>query len=298
MIQRIIIEGIKNILRSFWLSATAISVLTVNLASVVIVASSSTFVGYSVRNLDKYVSFPAFIQDTYKEEDIPKLIEKIKSIPEVKEVEYFDKEKASKELTESSGKVNLDVIKNNDSDYKNLVWRFVLITPENSESYSKVLEKIKSNDFEGVWKEVVGSENFVDNLINIYSWINIISWFLIVIFGLISALVMFNILRMTIYNHKDEIEIMRLVGATNNYIRMPFVVEGIIYSIISSFIVTIFFSILARLFLSNTITWLVSSNAINDLNNQIYYIFGITLLSATIFSAITSYMATTKYLKL
>lgn len=297
---RPVLEGFKNILRSFWLSATAVSVLTVNLASIVIVITLSTFLGYSVRNLDNLISIPAFIQDSYSEDKVPNLIDKIKSISEVKSVEYFDKDKAAGELTSSSSKVDLSNIKNSNQDYKNLVWRFVLVTPKSSEDYKKVIAELKSSEFDGIWKEVVGDENFVDKLVSFYSWIRTGSIFLIIVFVLISVLVMVNILRMTIYNHKDEIEIMRLVGATNNYIRTPFVVEGIMYSFLAAVVVSVVF-ISSFYFLLPTVgNWVAGGNSSNlqDLSVQIYSIFGLTMFMGTLLGGVTSYTATTRYLNL
>ena len=70
MLKRSILEGLKNSSRSLWLSITAIVVLTVSLSSVALVIGLSVTVGYTVRNLDALVSFPAFFKETVTEEAI------------------------------------------------------------------------------------------------------------------------------------------------------------------------------------------------------------------------------------
>jgi cell division transport system permease protein len=303
MLKRAFLEGVKNIVRSFWLAATAVTVLTVSLASVTLVATLSTVVGYAVRNLDNLISVPAFVQESVSDDQIPALTEKIKSISDVKSVQYFDKEQANSALEDGNIGINLDFIKSQAKDDKNLVWRFYLVTPKNSESYGKVIDTLKGPDFQDTWKDVVGDENFVDNLIAFNSWVRIIGAVLILVFALISILVMSNIIRITIYSHKDEIEIMRLVGATNGYIRAPFIAEGILFNLISAIIVSLFFVPMFNIVLPIVANWINGGNISSSANTgqlmlQTYGIFGATLVGGLVVGGLTSYFATQRYLKL
>lgn len=303
MLKRAFLEGVKNIVRSFWLAATAVTVLTVSLASVTLVASLSTVVGYAVRNLDNLISVPAFVQENVSDDQIPDLTAKVRAIPDVKNVQYFDKEQANAALEAGNIGINLDFIKSQAKDDKNLVWRFYLVTPKNSESYGKVIETLKGSDFKDTWKDVVGDENFVNNLISFNSWVRIVGIVLILIFALISILVMSNIIRITIYSHKDEIEIMRLVGATNSYIRAPFIAEGILFNLISALIVSLFFIPLSNIILPNVASWINGGNisataGTGQLMLQTYGIFGATLVGGLVVGGLTSYFATQRYLKL
>jgi cell division transport system permease protein len=303
MLKRAFLEGVKNIVRSFWLAATAVTVLTVSLASVTLVASLSTVVGYAVRNLDNLISVPAFVQESVSDDQIPDLTAKVKAIPDVKSVQYYDKEQANAALEAGNIGINLDFIKSQAKDDKNLVWRFYLVTPKNSESYGKVIETLKGADFKDTWKDVVGDENFVNNLIAFNSWVRIVGVVLILIFALISILVMSNIIRITIYSHKDEIEIMRLVGATNGYIRAPFIAEGILFNLISAIIVSLFFIPGFNIILPNVASWINGGNAnsaagTGQLMLQTYGIFGATLVGGLLVGGLTSYFATQRYLKL
>ncbi|MEI6728662.1 MAG: permease-like cell division protein FtsX [bacterium] len=305
MFKRAFLEGVKNIVRSFWLAATAVTVLTVSLASVTLVATLSTVVGYAVRNLDNLISIPAFVQESVSDDQIPGLTNKLQTIPDVKSVKYYDKEAANQALREGVTSVNLDFAKSQVESDKNLVFRFYLITPKNSESYGKIIETLKGVDFQDYWKQkdVVGDVKFIDNLISFNSWVRIIGVVLILIFALISILVMSNIIRITIYSHKDEIEIMRLVGATNGYIRAPFIAEGILFNLISAFIVSLVFVPGFNIILPNVANWInganVSANAgAGQLMLQTYGIFGATLVGGLVVGGLTSYFATQRYLKL
>jgi cell division transport system permease protein len=281
MLKRAFLEGLKNITRSFWLSATAIFILTVSFASVAIFVALTSIAGFSVRNLDSLVSFPAFFTKDFPEEQIPQVLSKIQAIPEVRSAEYFDREQAQENL--SSGGIGFnDAFLESAGSGENFAWRFILITPTTSEKYGSVLTEVKSDGFAGTWEEVFGDEEFVNRLIwwnQIFQWVSII---LIGIFTTVSILVMANILRITIYNYRDEIEIMRLVGATNNYIRALF---------IPSF----------QLLLPQLQSFLgsgVNQDSTNLLIFQTYGIFFLAILLGTSIGILTSYMATQRYLKL
>ena len=91
MLKRSLVEALKNLTRSIWLSVTAISVLTVSLASVALVATLFTTVGFAIRNLDNLISIPAFLSESYPEENVNDLMSRVKSIPEVKSAQYSDR---------------------------------------------------------------------------------------------------------------------------------------------------------------------------------------------------------------
>ena len=296
MLKRFIVEGLKNTTRSIWLSITAIMVLTVSLASVSLIITMSVTVGYTVRNLDKLVSFPAFFKDTVVEEQINNtIIPQLKSTPNIKNIEYFDKDKARKALETGSAGFVSSYLKQEE----NLAWRYLLVTPDKSENYKAVVQSIKEGKFKDVFDDVPNDPRFIENLISFYSWVNIIGLVLIVVFGLISILVTSNILRMTIYNHRDEIEIMRLVGATNNYIRGPFVAQGVIYNIISAFLVVFMFVFVIAVSAPYLKSYLgVSATAGNgDLITQIYLALFLTVIVSIIIGIITVYVSIQKYLK-
>jgi cell division transport system permease protein len=298
MLRRFITEGIKNVTRSVWLSITAIMVLTVSLFSVTLIIGLSVTIGFTVRNLDTLVSFPAFFRENVVEEQIKNtIIPQLKTLPNVKNVEYFDKEKARKALDTGSAANFISQLKQDE----NLAWRYALITPDKSENYKTIVQSVKEGKYRDVFEDIPNSPDFIDNLIKFYSWTTFISIAMIVIFGLISVLVMSNILRMTIYNHRDEIEIMRLVGATNNYIRGPFVAQGVIYNIVSAGLVTLLFVSLVGFFAPPLKAFLGISSLSNgngaDLIAQIYLSLFLTMAASIGLGVFTVYVSIQKYLK-
>jgi cell division transport system permease protein len=236
----------------------------------------------------------------YQEEQIPDILARVEAIDEVKKIEYFDRERARENLEQGNAGFTQEFLDTLSESDVNFAWRYVLVTPVDSESYGAVIQRLEGEEFAGVWEDVFGDQEFVNNLIWYNDIIRYASIVLIIIFALISLLVMVNILRITIYNYKDEIEIMRLVGATNNYIRAPFIAEGMYYNIFAALIVTALFIPLFRLMLPGVESFFgVSSNDPTAfLVVQTYTSYAITIVVGIIFGIITSYMATRRYLKL
>jgi cell division transport system permease protein len=300
MLKRSIVEGLKNASRSLWLSMTAIVVLTVSLASVALVIGLSVTVGYTVRNLDALVSFPAFFKENVTEDAITtQILPKIKANPKVKTIEYFDRDKARKKLEAGS----VGFVSSYLSKEENYAWRYVLITPDKSEDYAEVVQNVKEGEYKELFDSVPVDKNFVDQLLKFYNYINLFGIALIVIFSLISVLVMSNVLRMTIYSHREEIEILRLVGATNNYIRGPFIAQGIFYNIISSVIVVIAYIIVVTISLPKLQSWFFGSLAaggdalISSLNTQLYFSLAGTVVISILIGIATIYASIQRYLK-
>lgn len=298
MFKRFIVEGTKNITRSVWLSITAIIVMTVSLASVALIITMSVTVGYAVRNIDTLVSFPAFFKENVVEEQIiSTILPKLKANPSLKSIEYFNKDKAKANLDAGLAGIASGTLKQDE----NYAWRYILVTPNKSEDYSNMVNFVKDGEFKDIFDEVSSDKPAIDNIVKFYGWVNLLGIVTVMIFSLVAVLVMSNILRMTIYNHKEEIEIMRLVGATNNYIRGPFVTQGILYNLISATLVTIIFISAIGIIAPTLKVYLGVSSLTNgggsDLISQIYFSLFITMFVSIGVGILTVYVSIQRYLR-
>lgn len=120
-----------------------------------------------------------------------------------------------------------------------------------------------------------------------------------VIFCIIVVLVMFNTIRMTIYTQKDEISIMRLVGATNAFIEIPFIIEGMLYGLFASVISTLILYpiILYTTPKINEFFQLVNVDAASVINKNLLIIIAVQLLLGIFLGVVSSAIAIRKYLK-
>jgi cell division transport system permease protein len=300
MLKHAIKGGFKNLIRSFWISATAITVLTVSLSTVALVASLSTVVGFALRRLDNFIDINAYYATSVDKDTKDKAFNEIKQIPEIKEVKYITKEEAETNLKSKGLGKSIDTLKKNSNN--SILLDSLQVRPKSAENYIRVVEILNSDKYKSIWdkNQVESKVDAINTLQKLYRWTNYGFIILVIFFGLVSILVMINILRITIYHRKDEIEIMRLVGATNNYIRGPFVFEGALYNIIASLIVAILFIPGIALL----IPWIESylkisaSSYTQALVFQMYLSIGGTIVLGTLVGVITAFFATKRYLKL
>jgi len=297
MISHAIFEGFKNLVRSLSISATAISVIFITLSTVMLVSTATNIFGTAIRQLDNQNAIIAFIKADIKTEDIPAIQKRLEAIPEIKEVKYIDDEAARKELEKNDQNAGSLIQTLRDSNI-GLDLAYFNLTPTKSESYSTALEKVRNSDFKDVIDQVRSSQDFANALETFYNWTRWGGLAMVAMFTIISILVLMNILRITIYNHKQEIEIMRLVGATNNYIRGPFIAEGAMYILISSGLALLLFVPALNFALPWIRDWLriTDAAAISSLLFQIYISFAIVIVAATGAGSFTAYYATQKYL--
>jgi cell division transport system permease protein len=299
MFKHALVEGLKNVVRSFWLSATAISVLAISLGSVALVASFSTIVGFTIRQLDNQVAILAYFKTDVSPDTIQQVQQELNAREDVKEVKYINKDEAKKEL-ENSNSVSAGLIKSLQENNENLAWEYLNITPQSSESYDSINQILKSEKYRDLFQDIVGSEEYIVFLKNLYNYTNLIGLAAVFIFGVVSILVMVNILRIAIYSRKEEIEIMRLVGATNAYIRGPFIAEGTYFNVIAAFLVLLLFIPTVNIFIPYVESWVgVSVNtSSSNLILQMYLSLGLTMVVGIFIGMVTAYLATRRYLKL
>ena len=244
MFKDALVEGFKNIVRSIWLSLTAVSVLTVSLGIIALVVVFTISTNFVAKAADSKSGISISFNQDVTQESIDSMITDLKAKPNViSPVKLFSTEMVKAEF-EAKNPTAGSIIKNSsEKENKGLFSPRIEITLSESSQYKDVLNFIDSDKY----KAIVSQESIItarskQNVPDFLVKLNQVSLFggigAVILFSLISTLVTVNIIRITIYSRKTEIEIMRLVGATNLYIRLPFIVEAGIYSIIASLVVS------------------------------------------------------------
>lgn len=307
MFNHYFVEGLKNLIRSFWLSITAIFIITVSLMSVTLASSLWLITGFTLRQLDNQAIIYVYLKDGTSNESKNIMQNDLKINPDIKDVAFIDKTQAEGELKNNpilaDKIVNLEKVakKTNNSDVLSFYKESFKITPIKSEKYDEVVSFVTQDKYTGITEDVQKvDDNTKKNLQQLYYWTTVVGAIFVVVFGLISILVMINILRLAIYSRRDEIEIMRLVGATNSYIRGPFIIEGMYYNLIASSIVVVVF-VPSILFFSPYLKEVLKVSASSSASNINPYLFlglAVINLSGITVGVVSSFFATQRYLKL
>ncbi len=182
-------------------------------------------------NLEAQNEIVAFISDDYEEDSSSRelLCNKILAIDGVSEVEYVTKEQAFAEYRDSLGENGqyLDGYDGDDNPLRNEL----RIKIDNIDQFSSVAFKISN------MKEIANtrdSQEVVDLLLSVRNVLQTLGLWILIILAVVSLFIISNTIKLTMYSRRNEINIMKYVGATNGFIRFPFVLEGIIIGIVST----------------------------------------------------------------
>lgn len=224
-------DGFKNVFRNLSLSVASISCITVTLllVSVAIIGS------LNVENFTKLISddftIVAFIDNKADEEKEEKILKEIKKLSNIETITYTSKKDVAKEMKESSETFN-SIISSWTED-ENPLSDTYSIKVKDLDKIEKTAEKIKKID--GI--EIVKyGEGMVDSMVSIFDIVKKI--LIVIVAGLVvvTAFLITNTIKITIFSRQEEIEIKRLVGASNMSIKQPFAIEGLIIGILGSII--------------------------------------------------------------
>lgn len=194
-------------------------------------------VNANVKTVREEQGLQALIEDSATEEDIEYMRDELEQIPGVKSIEYLDKDKAfedAKAIFEGQ-EYFLEGLSNVNIFPASFVIKFDRV--EDSEQVKAEVEKI-----EGIYK-VKYNETTIEAVVAISKIANIFLLGIGVVLLIVSIFIISNTIKLAVYSNKREIVIMRYIGATNRFIKTPFVVEGAIIGIISAIISFILISL-------------------------------------------------------
>lgn len=228
-IRRIIKTGLANFFRNGWLSVTATLIMSLALLSVGLFLIIAISTNQIVHDLKDKVDIVVNFKDSASEALIYQLKSDLMVRPEIKSVEYISKEDALAEFkSRSTVKQEVrDIVTADD----NPLPRGLRIQSVDLSEYEYVSELIKKP----VYANYIDSSSYDDNkalIENINQSINFIERIgiaLSAVFILIATMVVFNTVRLAVVFRSEEIEIMRLVGASEAFVRGPFLIEGFLY---------------------------------------------------------------------
>lgn len=237
---RSIRDSIKSVFRNFSLSLASISCITITLIVVAVSIVMSFSVNRFTELIEKDVTIVAFISNDVEEDKINDIEKQILALDNInkKNVEFRDKMDISKEMMKSS-----DVFEEIMQDFTKEdtpIQNTYQIKVDDIELIGKTAKQIEK--IEGITNVKYG-EGMVEQMVSMFDTIRKLCIVLVVALVIVTAFLIGNTIKITIFSRKREIEIMRLVGASNTNIKIPFIMEGLFLGILGSIIpiiITIF----------------------------------------------------------
>lgn len=220
-------ESLKSLGRNSWMTFASVSAVTVTLLLVGVFIVIMMNLNQLADNLENDVEIKVITDPAANEEQVKQLEEKVKKTPGVAEVVYSSRDQELDKMIKSFGD-ELNLYKQSNPLGDALYVRAK--DPHQTEAISK-----KIDTYDNIYKVVYG-EGKIDKLFNVLTMSRNIGLALILALLFTAMFLISNTIRLTIVARGREIEIMKLVGATNGFVRIPFVLEGAWLGILGSII--------------------------------------------------------------
>lgn len=293
MFIRSIRDAFKSVFRNFSLSLASISCITITLIVVAVSIIASLNVNNIAKVIKEDVTIVVYINREVDQENTEKIGEKLKKLDNVATVTYKSREELKNEMGASSDKLNS--IMSNWTEENNPLKDTYKVTVEDIMKISTTadtISKIKGVDL------VDYGETMVTRLIKAFDVIEKVSIIAVIALILVTVFLIINTIKLTIFSRKREISIMRLVGASNFTIKMPFVIEGMILGFLGA-IIPIIIVIYGYFVLYNHLGGELYSSLLKLVSPEpfVYIVSLIVLIIGIVVGMIGSYQAVRKYLK-
>jgi len=252
-----------------------------------------------VSSLEEKVDISVYFSLNTPEEDILKVKEELSGIPEVKDIRYISREEALS-LFREKHKDNPVIIESLEEIGDNPLSAHLNIKAWQASQYEQISNFLEQGSHKETIEKIDYHQNktIIERMFSISSTIEKASLLFILVSALLAILVAFNTVRLSIFNLRREISIMRLVGASNWLIRGPFIVQGVISAMLATVITLSIFGF-ASYFLSSKIEVLIAGfNLFEYFKSNLGTVISIQLISALGLGTIPSLIATRKYLKI
>ncbi len=304
---RIIKGGFLNFVRNGVLSFASTTIMVLTLLSLSVFYIASITINTGIDYIQSKIDISAFFDYEAEQAIIFELQNELASLPEVETVKFVSQDEALERFKEQK-KDQKELIESIESLDENPLQASIEIKMVNPDFIGNVADVLEKDEYEGIIatkengdKKISYKENkaVIDKLLSATRLIKNIGIVAITAFGAISFIIIFNTIRIAIFSQKNDIEVMKLVGATNWYIRGPFILEGALYGIIATIITMVSLAAILYYTAPNL------NNAFTDIGLDIsallynnVWLFLVAQLSLGIFiGVLSSWLSMRRYLK-
>ncbi len=299
-IKRIFKMGFRNFWRNGWLSLAAVFVMVITLFILSLFVILNIGVNETVKEISSKIDLSVHLKDNAPQEQVDGFKNTIQKEEGVESVTYKSKEQAWNEFRNLSDK-NKEITSQLEPG-DNPLWASLEVKLKDPNKLQKIVEIAENDQYKPIVDKVNYREkqNIFETLVKFTNFIKKAGLTLTIIFVAISFLIIFNTIRITIYSRREEVEIMKLVGATNWYVRLPFLFEGALYGIIGAVIcfIIIFLSVyFVSPMMAKYWTIISQNQSLDYLKQRLFLIIGLEILTGIVIGTISSTIAIRKHLK-
>jgi len=253
---------------------------------------------FMIAGLEESVDISTYLKNTATQEEVTQLKEELESLSEVKEVKYISKEQALESFVETH-KQDEVILESLEIVGQNPLLASLSIKAFSASQYVAISEFLQATPFASIISDVDYFDRapVINKLSTLTAGIQSAVFLVILFAGFVAMLVAFNTIRLTIYSSRDEIEIMRLVGASNRFIRGPFIIQGMIVGVLATLITTLLFFPLTLFVGIKLQTFAPGFDLFSYFTSNLFLILLLQLTAGIGLGVVSSLIAIRKYLK-
>jgi cell division transport system permease protein len=254
-------------------------------------------VSYLTQELKDKIDISVTFNEEVQRDTILGVREELVKLPEVKKVDYISSEDAYNAFVKShEGDKYMEAL---ELININPFLSSLRIQTNNPSQYGQISEYLKKDEFKGLINEVNDYKRgvMIERLSNLTNSVNAIGLSMTIFLSLVAIIVTFNTLRLSIYSQKEEIGIMRLVGAKNSFIRGPFLVQGALCGFFAALLSFFIFLIIPFAFNEQLQSLFFGFDSLVFFKTNFFIVFLLNLGVGVGLGLISSYFAVRKYLR-
>ncbi|MBI4600093.1 ABC transporter permease [Candidatus Uhrbacteria bacterium] len=297
---RIIKFSFQNFWRNLWLSTVTVSILTLALLSVNFFVGLHALLEQSIQSLEQRVNVTVYFQETAQDAEIQKFVADLGGIREVLSADLISKDDALNRLKERY-QSDSNIQESLKELEENPLTASVIVRAKTIEGYTPILSFIDDQRYQPLIENRTFQDRtrLISRIQEIKAQVRTAGMGVTIFLAIIAALIVMNTIRITIYTRRREVGIMKLVGATNWFVRAPLIIEALLYSVVAMGItILLVFPILSAL--QPIVFRLFDGNALDMLgyfSENFIPIFGYQFAAVVILNVLSSTVAIGRYLK-
>lgn len=231
---RIIKFALQDIFRNISLSFMTVVILILMLLSVNILIVVNILTNEAISSVKDQIDISIYFSYEASDDQINEVKDYVSSFPEVRETTYLDQDQVLANFKEQY-KDNIDVLASIEELDENPLGPTLIIKTKETGDYQKITEALNIPEYENIIesKTFGDTEKAISRIKSITDQVEKFAMVASVLFTIISFFIIFNTVRATIYTQRVEITIKKLVGASNWFVRGPYIVEALIFSLFS-----------------------------------------------------------------
>ena len=297
-LSRIIKYGWQAFLRNGWLSVSTIGIMILALIVFEGLVLFNVIAKGAIKSLEEKIDISVYFKSNFSEDAILNMKRSLEGLVEVKEVEYVSKEEALQEF--KNRHADDDVVTQTLGELDaNPLLPSLNIKAKDPRKYGEIASYLEKPALQDSIEKVTYAQNqiVIERLNSLSAILKRGGLGLTVFLTFLAAMVIFNTIRLAIFSASEQIGIMRLVGASNNFIRGPYLVEGIVYGVVAAFISFAIFIPLINFGSPPISNFIPEVNLKNYFNREFATLFLYQLLLGIGLGVISSSIAIRRYLR-